>query len=351
MARWTAIGEIVREGTMEASGKGFLPIKFVFSKVARLRVSIGAYWGGALMARHPIARDGVRAYLARSSIFRIVFLFVLVVVALAMINALILALLNPADRLIEPDKMLNLSLESVIALLGGDAGERFQAIPNSRLSVAVLTLLSVLLPALLLGAVVYKVLMPRQRLTIFRRQAVLVPETSMFETCFYIATDLDVFDLEMKAYAKFYKPVLSNGEPNPYPLKTIAVPTMVPRSPQPFSLVPTRVSVPVRLLSPQDLSDPTALNLGQSLGVVANANQIEAIVVDGLVIARGGEEFCELLIVLDGKIPQAQSTLLECESYDLFESVKVGSTPTFHAHFESRRQRYRVTNWDAFDPS
>ena len=65
---------------------------------------------------------------------------------------------------------------------------------------------------------------------------------------------------------------------------------------------------------------------------------------------RGRDEFCELLIVLDGKIPQAQSTLLECESYDLFENAKVGPTPTFQAHFESQRQRYRVTNWDAFDP-
>jgi hypothetical protein len=302
------------------------------------------------MARHPIKRDGVRAYLARSSILRIVFLFVLVVVALAMVNALVLALVNPAERLIEPDRMFHLSLESVIALLGGDVGEWFQAVPNSRYSVAALTLLSVLLPALLLGAVVYKVLMPRRRLTIFRRKTVLVPETSMLETCFYIATDLDVFDLEMKAYAKFYKPVLSHGEPNPYPLKTIAVPTLVPRSPQPFSLVPTRVSVPVHLLSQQELADPSALNLGEALGVVVAGNQIAAIVVDGLVISRGGDEFCELLIVLDGKVPQAQSTLLECESYDLFENVEIGTTPTFRAHFESQRQRYRVTNWDAFDP-
>ncbi len=299
------------------------------------------------MTRHPISRDGVRAYLARSSIYRIVLLFVLVIVALAMVNALIVSLLNPAEPRLEPSHMV---LESVIALLGGDVSEQFRVLHYSRLSVAVLTLFSVLLPALLLGAVVYKVLIPRRRLTIFRRQANLVLEGPRLETCFYIATDLDVFDLDIKAYAKLYKPALDNGEPNPYPLKTVPLQTADRQIPQPFSFIPTRVNVPVAVLTPQDGGNPAVGNSGGMLGILVRDQHIEAIHVDGLVIRPGGNEFCELLVVVEGKIPTAQSTLLECESYDLLKSVKIGHTPTFKARFESERARYIVSNWEEFEP-
>lgn len=298
-------------------------------------------------SRHPVSRDKLRSFLANSSIFSIIFVFIALVTICAILNAVVLIGLSYGRYYAGQDVLVaELALDSFVAILGGEVSTRFLEMQFARQSLAVLKLLSVLLPTILLGAVVYKVLHPRRRLTIFRRTLNLCLKEERLEGSFYIATTLDVFDLSLSTYLRFYKPKLEDGRPNPYPLKTISM--LADRYiPQPFSLVPTRVVIPVFIAKTH--AELMAYPDSKRLAILVEGGQITGARIDEQTIFTERDEFCEILVIVAGKIPKAQTHLLEAENFGLISGVTIGATPVFDAYFERTQSRYLVRNWHDFD--
>ncbi|MCI5074274.1 hypothetical protein [Oricola sp.] len=303
-------------------------------------------------AKHPRSVDDERTFLARLSLAGVIGFFVFLVAVAAALSVGVMALLTfltSGGMLTDP---MTLAVDSFYAILGGEISETFRQVPYSRAIEILLKFLSILLPSLLLGAVVYKMTRPRRRMTIFRQTINLDPDTESLEGTFYIATRLSVYDLQINTYARYYKTHLDDGAPNPYPLKTVQLSQRT--IPQPFSFVPTRVAVPARVArSVEDydaLVESTALANGEapSLLFLVENDRVSRVHVDGESIDPRQGDTCRLSIIVSGVVPEAQFQLIETEGFDLRRDVKIEAAPEFPSEFRPDRKTYVTTNWDAF---
>lgn len=306
-----------------------------------------------LWEKHPKTVDDERTILARLSLKAVVLLFVLLVLAASISTVGLLTFLSflaTGGFLADP---LTIGVDSLFAILGGDIGDAFEQVPNSRAVELLLKFLSVLLPSLFLGAVVYKMTRPRRRLTVFRKRVNLDPENQCLEGTFYIATRLDLFDLRISCYARYYKSHLDSGDANPYPLKTVHLSERI--IPQPFSLIPTRVLVPTRVANSQSEYDEIVGRISSNgseeattLLFLVEEARISKFHVDGESIELTKGDSCRLNIIVSAVVPEAQFHLIETESYDMSKHVLIGAAPQFPSEFRPGGKEYVTTNWEAF---
>jgi hypothetical protein len=231
--------------------------------------------------------------------------------------------------------------QSAIYVLGGDASETFNELRFIDHFKLISKLIALIIPTLLLGALVYKVIKPQTSLIVFPKKLALDCERSSLETCYYIATNSDIFDLKTKTFVKYYKPILDNGEPNPYPLLLVELEERT--LPKPFSFVPTRVTIPV------EINPSTSDNLEQPIRFIIQNNEIKKLYVDGQAIDADKGEFCQILVVVEALVPDLQTTLVECKIFYAHEDIAVQSAPIFDTTFDKANDKYIISNWEDFE--
>jgi len=280
-------------------------------------------------------------FLANHSIFYIIITFLLAYFAIIILKAIALYIVNFDMNIIKPDLYKEIFLQSAIYVLGGDASAEFNRLHYVHYFKLASKIIALIVPTLLLGALVYKVTKPQASLIIFSNNMALDPNTCTLETCYYLATKSDVFDLKTKTVAKYYKPVLDNGDRHAYPLKLIELDERT--LPKPFSFVPTRVTVPIDIRA-----DPTD-EANNQIGVILDGNSVQEFYIDGESISAVNNEFCQIIVIVEAIIPDLQTTLVECKIFNVHCDLEVKPAPVFDTEFDPHKNKYIIKNWEAFD--
>jgi len=295
--------------------------------------------------RHPISKDGLGMFLANHSIIYIIIMFLIFYIVIIFLKSFALYAMNFSISPFMTNHFVNILIQSAIYVLGGDANDNFHQLKNVEFFKIFSKLFALIIPTLLLGALVYKVVKPQKSTIVFPRRIALDTKRSTLETCYYIATRSEVFDLQTQIFARYYKPTYDNKESNPYPLTLVKL--REHNLQKPFSFVPTRVMIPV-LLTSQSPSESEKLDDGKLLLVVKN-NEITHLFVDGQRIDPEQGEFCQIVVIVKALIPDLQTTLVESKTFYAFQDLVVRPAPIFKAEFDHSKDRYETINWEDFE--
>jgi hypothetical protein len=105
----------------------------------------------------------------------------------------------------------------------------------------------------------------------------------------------------------------------------------------------TRVTVPIDILS----ADTQEKN--NTIAVVLNENIIERFYIDGESIESDKNEFCQIIVIVEAIIPSLQTTLVECNIFNIHRDLCVKLAPIFDTEFDPENNKYIVKNWEDFD--
>lgn len=298
------------------------------------------------MRTHPVDRDRFRVFLVRNTLASLLGYYLAVNIVLAFLCASIVTFLNFESIDIHLWETYHKTFFGFLSLLfGGNANPVLESLVGYHPVYLVLLACSVLLPGLLLGAIVFKVTTPTKKLAVFSKKLELNTSEHALEARFYLATSLQVFDLSVKVFVKFYKKTDGSGNTREFPLSSFELPIDPCHCiPQPFSFVPTLVKIPITIAE-------KGLGLAQAehpLTLVCGENSFEKIYVKGHEIAPHTDDFCDLYIVVSGEIPSLQTKLNESEVFDVLTQGRSRKSSSFDAKYDRRGKKYVISKWENF---
>lgn len=239
-------------------------------------------------------------------------------------------------------------LPCFLALYGVQDPLFLRQIPPSWL-VVLLAILAVLLPALLLGAVVYKVLAPSRNLLVFRKKLELVEraEGSHLVVYFYICSNVALRLLEFTAIARLYESSRTPGIRGNYPMKTFTVGTEWSQFHLPFPYVSSTVFVPVRMVEETDPPGETDM-----ICLMRDADGALAVhSAGGRRVRPECGDFLELFMLATAKVPALQSDHTELFAFRLPDAISPVELHPMRTPFNLRRYRFETPaeDWARYD--
>lgn len=155
------------------------------------------------MRRHPYTRDQLRMFLARTSFVRLVGLFVAIYLGIGVVTGAVLAALLPAHDFSHWAR----SAETELLMQNGPFTTGPDAPAAEEFAGYFLGFAQLLLPALVLGVIVFKLLLARS-IFVFRRNIALLPTPDDHDVLepgryflavrYYSASPLDITDLQCR---------------------------------------------------------------------------------------------------------------------------------------------------------
>jgi len=294
--------------------------------------------------RHPRRRDRFRSFIAAQRLAGLLACYVALTLAVAALLGLAwwgTAGAGGGDPFGDHALPVFLGLYGMSEpLLAGAAAPRWLALA--------IALLGMLLPTLLLGAVVFKVLAPPGRLLVFRPKLELVTKEGgcHLVALFYISSRVPLRLLELTAVVRTYEAAREDGRHGDYPMKTFAAPTAWSRFHLPFAETASTTFVPVRMVAadgPPGGADEICLTRGADGEVrVHSAGGIR------LDPARG--DFVHLFLIAQAKVPSLQSEHSEIHRFSLPRDI-AEDLPSIPTPFDPERYRFETPPhaWARFD--
>lgn len=238
-----------------------------------------------------------------------------------------------------------------------------------------------LLPALLLGAVIFRVLAPRSKLVHFEPRLYIrnaaegdQPEGGQdLVTTFHIRSRIPCFHVRTQTFIKYFKRFHENpADPEnptiePFPWFADDFPGKERDGwflPAPYALIPTQVRFPVCVVRGRDAFEERIAQrkAEQTAAEAAGAPPPDwaplLLVQDGRVteafldrhrLHRDGpfdQEYLDFMVIVTGEMPDAQATLAEMHRYDVFRDFRDGEDQSrnFEVDYDRRSDRYRVAS-------
>lgn len=284
------------------------------------------------MSLHPRNHFAIRRFIATQSLTRLIGLFVLSIALLAGLLSIV------AAQAVEPAvPWYRLWNDMFIELMGKEQDWSHHALWFSAPVRALLATLALIIPSLFFGLVVYKFFVLQKDVIVFRAQCELNPQQSAIVIHFYIASALQTHNVRIEAFLRTYQAHFENAEHAGYPMNTIPIVLGADSCfPLPFSRVPSRVEVPL---------------VGQQGGPLIRLNSdyiTISMAEQEIELALQQRDFCQLVIVVSGEVPDLQSQFREVHSYDLPAALSRQPLPAMVTQFSRKRQRFMVENWRDF---
>jgi hypothetical protein len=281
------------------------------------------------MTKHPIVRDRLRTYLAQRSLIALVCQYILLTGLISLLIAV--AWLFPIHAASSAQEFLWKWWYAFVFIYGYQPAPPDEFLGASYVLTTILSVLSVVLPTLILGAVIFKIFVPHQKLLIYRNHLALVRdnEGDYLYIYFYIASQLRFVNLDIAVYAR----TLLKRFTHQFPLHTYRVDTEYSYISLPYSLVPSRIVVPVTIKQ-GGRSEHTSGDRQLVFNYQDGRLQIEK-VCDVDIIPQDGDQV-ELDLIISADIPDLNIKFGEHHRYILPDAARFG---------ESRRnRRYSATS-------
>lgn len=304
--------------------------------------------------KHPKNNDKLRTLLVRQGIFTLVLLYVTATALVAAASTALSILLDAPDihslqfeRSAAPGLMTDFATRFLM-LYGfedtTDVGTLTLADLGYRSFAAVF---SVIAPALLFGALVFKVLQPKS-VAVFRDRIWLDVERSQLVSSFYIASRLQAYAVTWTISARLFKKVESTFDhAETFPLVTRLVDDASERGPHavPFPQMPIKFFVDVRICRDQ-ASFESSLIAENEIVILVVDDAVKRVAFNGTQVQPHREdEFLEVLVVISGHFPESQSDFRELGRYDLFDDVTFDPDPGFTPGKLDRKKNTYKMKW------
>lgn len=291
--------------------------------------------------RHPVTRDRFRYFVVQQSVFSLLLVYIVMAIGVSALIALGLAIANTGPS------GLAFSAGFVAVLketLGQNADLDWSGVRFGNFVSIATAVYFVSVSTLLLGAIVYKVTTPRKNLMIFRDHVNIDPESGTLETSFYSSTHLQVHEMRVTGFFKYYRPRNADDSENLFPMVTINIGNEPLRHlPVPYEFIPVRVETRVQIV--ERIEDADFENERVAFVIEDGGYRIW---MDGQEVSRETDRLCELYVLVEGKLPQAPNDLLEVHRFDLFKDVRLGRCESFEPRYNHDTKEYKVTRWDRF---
>lgn len=340
---------------------------------------------GSKSAR-PKAADTFRHVISSWNIASLILIYLVLVVTLAAILATISFALSGPISLADAPAAARQTLGFFMMLTGQDWPSAAGESPDNPVLLAATGALGLIMPALFLGAVVFRVLSPRTKLVHFDPHIFIQGATSStlptgpanLVGTFHIRTRIPCFHLQHQVFMKYFKrwheDTPSKGrktqEPFPWFSEPIGDPaTRGDELPAPYPLIPTQFLIPVMIYRSRDVFEQ-ALQERRDRSQAAPPGPAAPhgaprvfeqrpllLILNGVIeeacirthrIHRTGphdDEYLDLMVIVTGELPDAQASLTELHRYDLFKVFRDGEDRSrwFDVDYKRKRDRYRVT--------
>lgn len=236
-----------------------------------------------------------------------------------------------------------------------------------------------LLPALLLGAVLFRVLSPRTSLIHFEPNLYIrdagkdgCPEGEQeLVSTYHIRSRIPCFHVRTQIFIKYFKRYLEGANTpetatrEPFPWFSTEFPGKARAGkllPAPYALIPTHVSFPVCISRSRDDFEARIAQRCEDRAAASDAGdeppdwaplllvqegQVVEAFLDRHRLHRDGPfdtEYLDFMVIVTGEMPDAQATLAEMHRYDVFKDFCDGEDKTrnFSVDYRRRSDRYRV---------
>lgn len=293
------------------------------------------------MAKHPIIRDQFRTFLAHRNVITLVLLYIVITALFSLFVAVMWTIGARANSSFVDEIAWKLWY-SFVFIYGYQPELPSMYSEGSQLVSVPLSVASIAFPTLLLGAVVFKILLPNEKIVIFRNKLSLTNNGSqgLLHINFYIGSNLRFINLDTKIYARTFTRHLRYE----FPLRTHILETEgTALIPLPYSLVPTRVNLPILVNADEIDSDDIHAQM-----IFTNTDKLRLVKVNDMeIIGEDGDE-CELIIVVTGTIPELDSDFVEFHRYLIPDDVNYPDTFEIMTEFDLKNERSTTKGWDKF---
>lgn len=292
------------------------------------------------MKNHPVIYDRFRTFLAHKNIFTLVSLYIAITIIFSLLVATLWTLVQPNTS--NADEFIWKLWYSFVFLYGYQAELSPTYLSGSEVFAVPLSIGSVAFPTLLLGTVVFKILMPKRQIVVFRSKLNLEQSNEVYtlQSIFYIASRLRIINLEIVAYAR----VLAKRLRHEFPLRTYdLIMQDYPVIPLPYALVPTRVNIPVLVNTDAIDTDQSG---AQMIFTVTDKVKLRK-VKDLDCITEDGDQ-CELIFVVKGTFPDLGTDFIETYRYIIPNDINFEEMVDIKTDFDLINQRSLTHGWKNF---
>jgi hypothetical protein len=228
---------------------------------------------------------------------------------------------------------------------------------------AITGIIGIILPALLLGAVVFRVMTPKSDMVRFNPGLYLEDADGTNElsgpvnlvSTFYIPTPVRCFDLSVSLHMKYFKRN-KRGEPDReerFPWHSVALGSGLTTGDNlalPYDLIPTRFRAEAVVFRDREAFD-AAVQVTQKQGtplILIEGGLVRHVFVDGRHLRSQDDDsmdYCDLMVVVSGSLPDAQAELKEVHRYDLFRDFRdmADASSDFDVEYVRRNDDYYVS--------
>jgi hypothetical protein len=319
--------------------------------------------------RFPKPNDRFRYMLTRAPVWRLLLYYVLV----NLVIAALLAALTPVLAMLAADTTGGAVRtgpvgELVVGYLALLVGQDWPASGVTAFSgfaalQAATGIIGIILPAMLLGAVVFRVMTPKSDLVEFEPHLFIEDATPGSATeglaglvsTFHIRTPVRCYDLSVTLHLKYFKRN-KRGQPNEeerFPWHSVTLGTGLTGGDNlalPYDLIPTRFRTQAQIFRDPDAFRTAVASTGQQNLplILIEDGRISHVYVDGRNLRRqdaDSEDHCDLMVVVHGSLPDAQAELMEVHRYDLFNDFRdtADLSKAFEVEYVRRTDDYYVS--------
>ncbi|HKJ07514.1 MAG TPA: hypothetical protein VKA76_00345 [Gammaproteobacteria bacterium] len=295
---------------------------------------------------HPQRHDRLRTLLARHRLSTLIAGYIAFTAVVAGLLGLLWWGVNSSRHGFSPAVLWEAAWHCFAFLYGLQSDTIPALATGARAIDTVLAVSGLILPAILLGAVVFKIFVPSRALIIARPKLDVVrcEDRDFLQVTFYIATPLRVHNLSVRAVLRVYHAARRHD----FPMRTGAMETVDGDFPLPFSGVPSRTLVPIAVLGPDQALDDAHLNSGE-LVLRREASGFRVLAARGEALDTGAGDLCHLFLLFNGDIPAVQAGLEEFVRYRIPADVEHRAMKPLETPFLPEPYRFETRNWEDFD--
>ena len=295
---------------------------------------------------HPHRHDRLRDFLARHRLSALIGIYILITAAVgAGLGALWWAV-NASRHGFDPRVLADAAWYCFVYLYGLQPAVLPVLATGAWVVNTVLAVSALILPAIFLGAVVFKIFVPSRALIIARPKLDVITRAGRhyLQTTFYIATPLRVHNLSVRAVLRIYHAARAHD----FPMRTEEMEIVDGDFPLPFTGVPSRSLVPVTVLDPGAPLEEAQIGSG-ALVLRRQPGGFQVVAARGEPVDTDTGDLCHLFLLFHGDIPAVQAGLEEFVRYRVPLDIEHRAVKPLETPFLPRPYCFETRNWEDFD--
>ncbi|WP_439484367.1 hypothetical protein [Cyclobacterium plantarum] len=288
--------------------------------------------------KHPIERDRIQRFVAKNKLSHLIILYIAFTFLCSFISSIIWHFIFQ-DYV--SGNLIFKMWYSFVYLYGYQPN--IGDLTNSHKIISIfLSVCSIVLPTLLLGTVVFKILLPRKKRVVFRNKANLHIDNDnnhFIAIHSYLGSQLNFVNWKFVAYLRIDIDINKSN----FPLRTYAIQITEEILAIPYTLTPTRILIPIKVIeqgsqNPKDKEQIVFSKKGTKYGLVE---------VFGNDVPSENKFDYEILIITSSQMPELSMNFTESKIYhssdiDFSEDFKIKTV------FDAKTNQVYVPDWSDF---